>query len=1164
MNTKYLKIVLLFSILALNAQCQMTEATATLLVHTIEGGVAPRSTTYNAATNTYLINHQTPNGNELLAFQFEKGVYTRRSSNTYAQIERLVSDRKKPRVAMLSTEGVLSVIESDNNFVSYKTVWSIDRAANGIKGAVIAWHTDTDWVFAGQTNGELCAFKIAPGQKEFVCKKVMDGAYRVVASQAKTGQVFVSSAASQPVFFLVDFFSGSSFKAIKYISVFDQLTLTPDPVQPEIVYNAHASKEFVKYRLFNDVAEVVSSLDLNFPEPILRNEFVPNSRILFVTTTNYYAFIDTDGLEILGRGKHIANSPTEYQHMTLGLTDGKPSVLLRAIEPTGRWWSWVVEVFTYQPAGTLPTCPETQFVYLHKCTDDIPRPQTYGFNEGENTVDFCAVGYCVSCVKDFRLCDSCLTGLKLSSDRKTCIGAVSGLGQEGFGFNPVTGEVEPCADSNCSSCADDSRSCSQCKPTSAFKFLNPITGKCVEATSIPSGFGVDPTDPSGQVKGCKDTNCVDCRENFARCSECSQKTAYKLLDKVSGTCISPAELPEGKGYNPQTGAVEACRDTSCAICSADSRICTRCRKDTAANILDPRTGTCHSTQTLPAGSGIDKATGQVRDCKDPGCSNCSEDYTFCTKCATGKFLDIVTGSCFDAGTVPAGLGINPETGNIQPCKDANCASCAEDYRVCKRCDPSSAYKFLNAATGTCQSPSTVPNGSGVDPATGTIKRCQDVNCVKCEDNFAVCKACRQDGPKKILNALTGTCIAGTEVPSGQGLNPATGQLEKCAVEGCADCGANYAVCAQCASGKSLVDGKCSGEIPAGQGKGPNGEIRPCADSNCGDCKENFKACASCKSGYKVDISLGVCKSTSGAGSGTGVGWNPDTQKYEECQDKNCIDCVPLIKLCRGCTQDPKMYLFKNQCILKDTAPTGFGVDETGKEIVDCKVKKCAEDPNNIEDVVAEVEEAVPVLVGVPKVTSIVGNYKFEFTLRQKGEILAAKPAGSKVEEQLLNHLKAREYTLAATQRGQLEQAAAAGGLTLKPKTFKTTTSYVRIEKNNVKSVLYYFVSTALLGTVDRSVADSLYNDIKNCATPFIVREVNVPTYVSVGGKYVLARYQLLISKCGKNGAPTELFIHTGTGRASFSDQPPQDSTLLANFEKLGRNIIADQALRYFQ
>jgi hypothetical protein len=1164
MNTKYLKIVLLLSILALNVQCQLTDATATLYVHPIEGGVTPRSTSYNFATNTYLVNHQTPNGHELLAFQIEKGVYTRRSSNTYANMERLVSDRTKPRAALLSTEGVLSIIESDNNFVSYKTVWSIDRSAEGIRSALIAWHADTDWVFAGQTNGQLCAFKIAPGQKEFNCKKVLDGAYRVIASQAKTGQVFVSSVSNQPEFFLVDFFSGSSFKAIKYFAVRSQSFLTPDPVQSDIVYNAHESKEIVKYRLFNDVAEVVSTLDLNYPEAIVRVEFVPGStRILFSTTPNYYSFLDTDGLEILGRGKHVANSPSDYHTMSIGLSDGKPSTFLRAIEPSGRWWSWVVEVYTYQPAGTLPTCPDNQYVYAHKCTDDIPQPQTYGFNAAENTVDFCAVAYCVSCVKDFRLCDTCLTGLKLSSDRKTCIGAVSGLGQEGFGFNPVTGEVEPCADSNCSSCADDSRSCSQCKPTSAFKYLNPVTGKCVEANSIPSGFGIDPSNPSGQVKACKDTNCVDCRQDFSRCAECSQKSAYKLLDKVSGTCISTAELPDGKGYNPQTGTVEACRDTSCAVCSADSRICTKCRKDTAANILDPRTGTCHSTQTLPPGTGLDKTTGQIRDCKDPGCSNCSEDYSFCTKCKTGQFLDIVTGSCFTAGNVPAGLGVNPDTGNIQPCKDPNCASCAEDYRVCKSCNVNSTFKYLNTATGACQSPSTVPAGSGVDPATGTVKRCQDVNCARCEDNFAVCKACRQDGPKSILSEKTGTCISSSEIPSGQGLNPATGQLEKCAIDGCDDCRANYSVCAKCAAGKSLVEGRCAGDIPAGFGKGPNGEIKPCADSNCGDCKQNFKTCASCKSGYQVDSSSGVCKSGTGGGSGTGVGWNPDTEKYEECNDKNCIDCVPLVKVCRGCTQDPKMYLYQGKCILKDNAPDGFGVDEGGKEIVDCKVKKCAEDPNNIEDVVSEVEEAVPVLVGVPKVTSIVGSYKYEFTMRQKGEVLTAKPPGAKIEEQLANHLKAREYTLAATQRAQLEQAVAAGGLTLKPKTFKTLTNYVRIDKNNVKSVLYYFVSTAMLGTVDRAVADALYNDLKNCATPFIVREINVPTYVSVGGKYVLARYQLLISKCGKNGAPTDLFIHTGTGRASFAGQPPQDSTLLANFEKLGRNLIADQALRYF-
>jgi hypothetical protein len=812
MNTKYLKIVLLFSILALNVQCQMAEATVTLTPNPIQGTVSPRVSTYNLAANTYVVNHATPTGIELEAFQIEKGVYKKKYSNTYASLDRLISDPRKPRLAALSDQGVLSVIETDNGFTSIKTVWSIDRAANGIKSAVLSWHVNTDWVLAGQTNGELCAFKIAPGQKEFACKKVLEGAYKIVASQASTGQIFVSANGNQLEFFLVDFFSGSSFKAIKYFALKPHAFLTPDPVSPDIVYNAHDVKEVVKYRLFNDVAEVVSSLDLNYGEAIVRVEFIPgNTKILFITTANYFVFIDTNGLEVLGRAKHTANSPTEYHTMSMGLSDGNPSAFLRAVEPSGRWWSWVVEVYTYQPAGTLPTCNQGQYVYAHKCTDQLPRPQTYGFNAGENTVDYCAVGYCINCVKDFRLCDDCLPGLKLSSDRKTCIGVISGLGQEGFGINPATGQVEPCADTNCASCADDTRSCSQCKSTSAFKFLNPLTGKCVEASTIPSGFGTDPSDPSGnKVKACKDTNCVDCKQDFSKCSECSQKTAYKFLDKASGTCISPAELPEGKGFNPQTGSIEACRDTNCATCSNDSRICTKCRKDTAANILDSRTGTCHSTQSLPEGSGVDKATGQIVDCKDPGCSNCSEDYSFCTKCKSGTFLDIVTGSCYTSTDVPSGLGVNPETGNIQPCKDANCVSCGEDFKVCKKCGTDTPFKYLNAVTGTCQSPASVPGGQGVDPATGTIKRCKDVNCAKCEDNFAVCKACRQDGPKNILSEKTGTCIANNEIPSGKGINPATGQLENCAVEGCDDCSANSTACAKCVAGKSLIEGKCSG------------------------------------------------------------------------------------------------------------------------------------------------------------------------------------------------------------------------------------------------------------------------------------------------------------------------------------------------------------------
>jgi hypothetical protein len=413
----------------------------------------------------------------------------------------------------------------------------------------------------------------------------------------------------------------------------------------------------------------------------------------------------------------------------------------------------------------------------------------------------------------------------------------------------------------------------------------------------------------------------------------------------------------------------------------------------------------------------------------------------------------------------------------------------------------------------------------------------------------------------LFDRAANRCFSGTDIPEGKGPNQ-NGELVSCQDPACSNCSKNYAQCEKCAAGKVLDGNSCVdlGSL-VGKGLNPDGNLVPCATAGCNNCSKNYAQCEKCAAGKVLDGNSCVDQPTGNAG--TGVGWNPDTQKYEECSDKNCIDCIPLIKVCRGCTHNPKMFLFKNQCILAEDAPAGFGVDENGKEIVDCKVKKCAQDPNKIEDVVSEVEEAVPVLVGVPKVTSIVGSYKYEFTMRQKGEILVANPAGSKVEDQLVNHLKARQYSLAQTERTQLEQAVAAGGLTLKPKTFKTATSYVKIEKNNVKTILYYFISTAMLGTVDRALAEAIYNDIKNCKTPFIVREVNVPTYVSVGGKYVLARYQLLISKCGKLGAPTDLFIHTGTGRASFADQPPQDSTLLANFEKLGRNIIADQALRYF-
>ncbi len=347
MNTKYLKIVLLFSILAAAIRSDLTPPTLSGAWSEIAGGLTPYKSTYNRATNAYIIGHNAPTGNEIAAFNVINGkpVFLHRS--LYVVIRQLESHPTNNRIAMINHDGEVHVISSSNNWTTFKTHYSSRDYPGDGSYMRLKWKDDSDKLYIGLLNGTACLVTIEDrkrGRNE-LCRRVNSGGWFFsIEPKARTDQVYFLEGGTSDKVVLVDFIEPTKMNTtlkMRYGAV--NGLIHADRVDIDYFYVFHNTDFLHAYYQYENACEVHGILRLGI-DAVTQIEQFRNTRLLLVGTLSIVVLVESDGLEEVGRVKYKAPGFADWQTWSFGESDGYVSVFQRAIEPQGRWWNWQVAV----------------------------------------------------------------------------------------------------------------------------------------------------------------------------------------------------------------------------------------------------------------------------------------------------------------------------------------------------------------------------------------------------------------------------------------------------------------------------------------------------------------------------------------------------------------------------------------------------------------------------------------------------------------------------------------------------------------------------------------------------------------------------------------------------------------------------------------------------
>lgn len=251
--------------------------------------------------------------------------------------------------------------------------------------------------------------------------------------------------------------------------------------------------------------------------------------------------------------------------------------------------------------------------------------------------------------------------------------------------------------------------------------------------------------------------------------------------------------------------------------------------------------TCHESQYFNV---------TVNECVDcnvtmPGCIKCVNS-TFCQACIPeARFVDgvcvIVAGPPACSATQYLDVTLN----QCLNCADAlpNCISCL-NATTCVACAEN--YTLLN---GTCLSPIdiTCPVGTYLDLDTFLCVNCSNVlpGCIACE-NETLCARCAAG-----YNLIDGRCvIAPIDCWPGTYYDPDTNQCLNCseAIPNCTLC-LNSSICLNCTDDNMLLNGTC---IPMGTPECPEGTFYDPAWRRCVACNISLPNCTRCRTSTVCD------------------------------------------------------------------------------------------------------------------------------------------------------------------------------------------------------------------------------------------------------------------------------------------------------------------------
>lgn len=561
---------------------------------------------------------------------------------------------------------------------------------------------------------------------------------------------------------------------------------------------------------------------------------------------------------------------------------------------------------------------------------------------------------CKRCNENAKICERCNSGYTLLLDEN----------------GDSIGECTKCTVPYCKYCDDDPGVCSTCDD-GADLILDEngdSTGKCkkcpnnckgceesiCDSCNSNQGLVLDENgEPTGECRTCIGQNCLYCKYDYRKCSNCMEG-------------FQPILGPDGK----PTSDCAKCPD-NCEYCQGNANVCLSC--------------------TPGYGKQNDTESGTVKCAKCPDNCLICENYQMCSRCAEGYNLEkdedgMKTGRCIkidencymyaDNGKFCTQCNSNYAL-KITVTNGVATSECIKCHDSCMECDPENPTKCIYCNSGyrrifeekdptkmckkcidnckecnddtTCESCMT---GFGVNEEL-TCSECVDTNCIECPYDSKYCRMCK-DG----FNLVSGVCRTCPEnckdctydvnlcsiCDDGYGFEinnegKRTGKCLKCG-ENCESCASNSNLCELCKDGFGF-------EFDASGKQTKN--CKQC-DEHCIHCYINADECVQC------DIGFGLIANQDGTSSGK-CGSCPenclncdfDNSICTECQSgfglvvtekdgNKAIHCSACPENCQNCNYDTSTCLI---CSQNEDKPYGFEVAEDGSFL-----NNCVECPSN--------------------------------------------------------------------------------------------------------------------------------------------------------------------------------------------------------------------------
>ncbi|KAL4508839.1 hypothetical protein ABPG73_006225 [Tetrahymena malaccensis] len=292
-------------------------------------------------------------------------------------------------------------------------------------------------------------------------------------------------------------------------------------------------------------------------------------------------------------------------------------------------------------------------------------------------------------------------------------------------------------DVSCSTCITDSKSCTQCSDTYYPLYTNQAHSPFMCYQTCPNNYYLS----NNQCLQC-DISCSTCITDSKSCTQCSD-TYYPLYTNQAHSPFMCYQTCPSNYYFSVNQCLQC--DVSCSTCITDSKSCTLC-SDTYYPLYSNQANSpfmCY--QTCPNNYYL--SNNQCKQC-DQSCLTCSGNSNTCTSCSN-NYYPLITGqnsSTFLCYSVcPDNYFL--KNSQCQKC-DISCSTCTGDSKSCTSCtnsyiplyDPSSQNIFR------CYSP--CPNG--YELKSNQCQSCTNYNLKSCQSCDVTCNSCQ---PSSITNCL---------------------------------------------------------------------------------------------------------------------------------------------------------------------------------------------------------------------------------------------------------------------------------------------------------------------------------------------------------------------------------------------------------------------------